>query len=119
MPELSSIPSAPKHLAETAPGPPFGRNSFERCRASLCAARASGSLRSRQRISGQAPRKFTSIIGPCAGGSAWIDSDQPSAFFSEDPWCLVLIHLVTAVHRHLLVSVPMEQDQSAFECAPA
>src|SRR5439155_17525461 len=81
-------------------------------------------LRSSAGKSPAAPEKFwpnatgeRSIIGPCAGDSAWIDWDRPCAFFLEGPSCPAAKRPVNVDLRHRLVLVPTEPVLPAFVCA--
>src|SRR6266581_4449909 len=60
-----------------------------------------------------------SIIGQCAGDSAWIDWDRPCAFFLKDLLCPAAKHPVNAAHLRRLVSDPTEPGRLAFGCAQA
>src|SRR5438128_9160238 len=94
------------------------------CEREFAAAGASKPLpRSSAGKSPAAPEKFwsnstgeRSIIGRCAGDSAWIDWDPPCAFFLEDPSCPALKHPVNEDHRHRLVLDPTELVPPALEC---
>src|SRR5205085_12423017 len=60
-----------------------------------------------------------SIIHPCAGGSASIDSDRLSASFSADPLCPAGTRPASADHHHRPALDPTERDQMASALAPA
>src|ERR1043166_6596691 len=68
-------------------------------------------------IPGSRSTTLGSIIGQCAADSAWIDLDQPDAFFLRGLWCRVLKCQALLAHRHHLVLAPM--GRKAFECVQA
>src|SRR5436190_8741538 len=92
----------------------------------IAAGPSSPLRRSRVGKSSAVPAKFWSsltrdgsIIGRCAGDSAWIDWDRPCAFFLEDLLCPAAKHPVNAAHLRRLVLDPTEPGRLAFGCAQA
>src|SRR5437867_10325396 len=95
--------------------------------AGLTIAGASSPLRrSSAGNSSAAPEKFWSnatgdgsIIGRCAGDSAWIDWDRPCASSLKDPSCPAARRQASVGRRRHLVLDPREPALPAFECVQA